>query len=233
MRKIKDAEDTKVYSINLSFRDADNWYNWAELNESINPTYTENLKTFLDKEKAEDFYNSFNENSEGEGAVEITLYESDSFDLNEFLMENDYESVNDILDNDGSVLDYAVEQLDMITDLYYKDLDYKIIEGGSNNEISPDAVVVVWQWHRYIGYARTLKRISYAYQEDIESERDLITGNSESTSGYNYSVIVDNADGYTDDELYQVIMEEMGDSNWKWNNDYEPYVAEFCGIDED
>lgn len=232
MRRVKDDADTKVYSVHYSFRDADNWYNWSELNESTNPTYTENLKTFLDKESAEAFYDSYNENDEGEGAVEITLFESDLFDLNEFLLENDYESVDDILDNDGSVLDYAVEQISNFTELYYSDLNSKTIEGGDYNDISPDAVVVVWQWHRYIGYARTFKRIAYASQEGIETEKDLITGNSESTMGDNYSVIVDNADGYTDDELYQVIMEEMGDSSWKWNNNYERYVSEFCGIND-
>lgn len=219
-------ETKTIYTVFKSFRDADNAYSWNELNDSCNPTYSEVLKSFDDLEKAKVFFDTLNCNDEGEGEVEYTLFESSSdCDLDDAKKSVGYEDDEDIHEEDGSIFDNVIEYISK-SDLLYNDIDSKIFE-ERGKEISPNAVIAVWSWEKYVGYARNLHTIEYAKDMGIEDEAELSTGNKDMTFSKNLSVIIDDAEGMSEEKLYEAIMEELGNYEWKWNNNYDIIVSDF------
>lgn len=215
---------TKVYSIFYSFRDYDNAYKWNVLNESVNPTENGIIGAFFDKGKAQRMFDSINTNEFEEGEIEITLYESEDFDLHEFFKENGL-VISDCTDKKGQIKDYVLSLISDFTNLHYSNLNYKVIEYGE--EINPNAIIIEWEWVRHVGYARQLNNINYAYELGIETESDLITGNSDVTFRPNMSVLIDDASKYSPEELADVIWDELNSHDWRWNNDIDDLVNYF------
>lgn len=90
------------------------------------------------------------------------------------------------------------------------------------------AVVVEWNWEKYPGYCRNLTDIGIAGEGifySLKKEKDLITGNEESTWHRNYDVLLTKKEildtlgkCYTEDEVIDVIYDKLNDSYWKWND---------------
>lgn len=85
------------------------------------------------------------------------------------------------------------------------------------------AIIVRWSYEKYVGYCRNLKDIGiageYPFQE-FTTEKDLITGNEDSTFRDNYSVLltkdeVEDASGTS--ALREAAEEELQSVSWKWN----------------
>ena len=81
------------------------------------------------------------------------------------------------------------------------------------------AVVIKWQWNKYVGYSRNFVDIGIAGQypyHNILKEIDLITGDEDRVFSTNYSVLA------TKEELEEygedVLMRNMIEGDWRWNN---------------
>src|ERR1035437_6975911 len=80
-----------------------------------------------------------------------------------------------------------------------------------------DAIIVSWNWEKYIGYCRNftgLRRGTYK-----ETEHDLITGNEECTFRGNMSVLLtkEEVKDLSDEEILEACEKELDKESWKWN----------------
>jgi hypothetical protein len=112
---------------------------------------------------------------------------------------------------DKEIVDFLPSRLDFDT-VYYGDL----FEG----EDITGAIIVQWSYEKYAGYCRNLQDIGIAGQypfHELKTEKDLITGNEESTFRSNYSVLLtkDEVEGASD--IKEAIEEELMRGHWKWN----------------
>ena len=89
-------------------------------------------------------------------------------------------------------------------------------EEGKNIE---GAVVIKWQWNKYVGYSRNFVDVGIAGQypyHNILKEIDLITGDENRVFSTNYSVLA------TKEELKEygedILMRNMIEGDWRWNN---------------
>lgn len=95
-------------------------------------------------------------------------------------------------------------------------LEHVKTEEGKNIE---GAVVIKWQWNKYVNYSRNFVGVGIAGQypyNNILKEIDLITGNENTLYRTNYSVLA------TKEELEEygtdVLLRNMIERDWKWNN---------------
>lgn len=90
------------------------------------------------------------------------------------------------------------------------------------------AVVVEWNWEKYPGYSRNLTDIGIAGEGifySLKKEKDLITGNEESTWHKNYSLLLTKEEikefskiYEKQDSLKEILYEKLYDSGWQWND---------------
>lgn len=85
------------------------------------------------------------------------------------------------------------------------------------------AVIVRWSYEKYVGYARNLQDIGIAGEypfHEFTTEKDLITGNEDSTFRSNYSVLLSKDevdDASSTSALKEAVEEELQSGSWKWN----------------
>ena len=115
----------------------------------------------------------------------------------------EYSDAEDFYDENCSEFD--VEFLKLV-----KTEEGKSIEG---------AVVIKWQWNKYVGYSRNFVDVGIAGQypyHNILKEIDLITGDEDRVFSTNYSVLA------TKEELEEygedILMRNMIEGDWRWNN---------------
>ena len=103
-----------------------------------------------------------------------------------------------------------VEFDDIEFDEYVKTEEGKNIEG---------AVIIKWQWNKYVGYSRNFVGVGIAGQypyHNILKEIDLITGDEDRVFRTNYTVLV------TKEELEEhgtdILLRKMIEGDWRWDN---------------
>ena len=113
-------------------------------------------------------------------------------------------------DDVEEIFDEYFDMIDIEFDEYVKTEEGKNIEG---------AVVIKWQWNKYVGYSRNFVGVGIAGQypyHNILKEIDLITGDEDRVFRTNYSVLA------TKEELEEhgteVLLRKMIEGDWKWNN---------------
>lgn len=230
-KKIKDNMESvnKLYSINVSYWDDDHWYDWTVLNESVNPNYSEIEGIYIDEQSAmkafDDFVAKYNDD---EFVADVTLYESTDMsdewnDLVEYFKSID-ESIDEHIEN-GLLDKNYYDELDG-SYLLYNDLKSETIEPKHHNDdINEDAIIIEWEWQKYVGYARKFKRIGRAWEFGIKTKFDLTTGNSE-------RVFRSNLSDFPSDITSEELLDEVSD--WKWTNQgqLERDVYELLGDNE-
>ena len=85
------------------------------------------------------------------------------------------------------------------------------------------AIIVRWSYEKFVGYCRNLQDIGIAGEypfHEFKTEKDLITGNEDSTFRSNYSVLltrdeVEDTSGTS--ALREAVEEELQRGSWKWN----------------
>ncbi len=101
----------------------------------------------------------------------------------------------------------------------YKNSESDTIYAGSTNEGDEieGAIVVRWNWEKYIGYARNFEGLRYAYCDETDNSID--TGNLERTFRSNESVLLtaEEIDGLEGQDLLDRINEELSLTHYKWN----------------
>lgn len=95
-------------------------------------------------------------------------------------------------------------------------LEHVKTEEGKNIE---GAVVIKWQWDKYVGYSRNFVGVGIAGQypyHNILKEIDLITGDEDRVFRTNYSLLA------TKKELEEygedILLRKMIEGDWRWNN---------------
>lgn len=113
-------------------------------------------------------------------------------------------------DDIEEVFDEYFDMLDIEFDELVKTEEGKNIEG---------AVVIKWQWNKYVGYSRNFVGVGIAGQypyHNILKEIDLITGDEDRVFRTNYSILA------TKEELEEhgteVLLRKMIEGDWKWDN---------------
>ena len=129
--------------------------------------------------------------------------------------------MDNLSDIDFDVDDIELSDLDDYRTYYG---DYEEVYSGCTNEGDniKGAVLVAWNYEKYVGYARNLEYIGVAGEypfHDFETESDLYSGNEERTFHTNYSVVatLEDLDGLTTNEKQNLIEERLNESHWKWN----------------
>ena len=122
-----------------------------------------------------------------------------------------------------------------IVDFLPSRLDFDIVYDGDvfEGENITGAIIVRWSYEKYVGYCRNLQDIGiageYPFHEFI-TEKDLITGNEESTFRSNYSVLLTKDEVDSADNIKEAVEEELMRGHWKWNyfrnNPNSYYIAE-------
>ena len=96
--------------------------------------------------------------------------------------------------------------------------DETIYSGKTNEgEDLEGAVIVVWNWEKYVGYARNFERVRYG--ESGETDNSINTGNLERTFRGNQSVLLEakEIEGLEGEELLEAVNEALSAGNYKWN----------------
>jgi len=101
-------------------------------------------------------------------------------------------------------------------------LEFDTVFYGSSfeGEDITGAVIVRWSYEKYVGYCRNLQDIGIAGEypfHELKTEKDLITGNEESTFRSNYSVLLTKDEVDSADNIKEAVEEELQKSHWKWN----------------
>lgn len=188
----------KVYSLYCAYWSAGDWYQWTELNKSMNPTDAEILGVYLSESEAITAMNE--QKSDPDYTLDLCVYESydiDEEDIKEYLRENDLtlEDIHKLT---------VEEWTDIATrnELMRFDIDCRIIEQDSQ-ELYGDEIIISWEYYRYVGYARKFHDIYTAQDLGFEKETDLATGNEDSTFRKNFSILLTHEEvkGLTEKEL--------------------------------
>jgi len=217
----------KVWTLCKTEWDSDDWYNWSVCNKSMNPTSFESVGVFASKEEALKAFDEFTDYDDTNYTTELTLWESQEQyrdELEEYLTDKGIEWE----DVDEKILsDYVCS----VSDSLYNDIENKFIEQKTES-LNDDDIIIAWEWQRYVGYCRKFIGIFRAKEKGFTNEIDLATGNEECVFRENLSVLLTskNVEGLTDQELFQRIMEELGNGTWKWNNSYTWQIEVFCNI---
>lgn len=174
-------------------------YRWEE---SCNPII-EDQETFLSEDLAKEYLKNLSLSIGFRGIVsrvEISLEE---------LLESEF-------NEDGCV------DLDMLS---YKTLSHfeatEIFDNGEfDGDSIVDSIIISWSWEKHVGYCRNLMDIGIAgegFFGKFLTEKDLITGNEESTFSRNYSVLLTKQEVEEADDIQEAINDALNQGNWKWN----------------
>ena len=109
-----------------------------------------------------------------------------------------------------------------IADFLPSRCDFETVFEGSvfEGEDITGAVIVRWSYEKYVGYCRNLQDIGIAGEypfHEFVTEKDLITGNEESTFRSNYSVLLTKDEVDSADNIKEAVEEELQRGHWKWN----------------
>lgn len=132
------------------------------------------------------------------------------------LLPDDVEDMNDFIDNYLTNPHYNSELKEEICN--HPD-DEDCIEGANYDfDKSLDgAILIVWSWHRYTGYARKCEEIRYAYYK--ETEEVLTKQDRTFVSQVDVLLTAEEVEECKDDEeLKERLMERCFDGTWKWTN---------------
>ena len=155
------------------------------------------IKYFYNVEHARNYYNELlNTININKTPIEVCLYESEIY-------------ADDILE---------ITSHDEIMELF-EDTDFEVLE---SKQLFPDyksiegAIIVEWEWHKYVGYARNFKALEIGAHN--ETEEDLITGNEDYVFRTCKSLLMSSEEtkNKTDDELRGMLEDELFGKDWKW-----------------
>lgn len=109
-----------------------------------------------------------------------------------------------------------------IADFLPSRLDWETVHRGDlfEGEDITGAIIVRWSYEKYVGYCRNLQDIGIAGEypfHEFVTEKDLITGNEESTFRSNYSVLLTKDEVDSADNIKEAVEEELQKGHWKWN----------------
>ena len=170
-------------------------YRWEE---TADPE-TEDEKYFFFLEEAMEYLETISLNIGFQGQIDRI-----DFEYTDFNWEIPFRT-------DREIADFLPSRCDFDT-VYYGDYN----EG----EDITGAIIVRWSYEKYVGYCRNLQDIGIAGEypfHEFVTEKDLITGNEESTFRSNYSILLTKEEVDSADNIKEAVEEELQRGHWKWN----------------
>jgi hypothetical protein len=128
-------------------------------------------------------------------------------------IEFEYTDFNTSFDfgSEGDIEDF-IPNFDNCNAFYYG--------GVFEGEDITGAIVVQWSYEKHVGYCRNLQDIGIAGEypfHELKTEKDLITGNEESTFRINFSVLLTKDEVEDASNIKEAVEEELMKGHWKWN----------------
>lgn len=168
------------------------------LQETADPE-TDDEKYFFTLEEAKEHLETVNMNVGFQGIVD--KFEFEYVNFNE---EFDFGSYGDIED---FIPSNTYPETEYLGDLY---------EG----EDVIGSIIVQWSYEKHVGYCRNLQDIGIAGEypfHELKTEKDLITGNEESTFRSNYSVLLTKDELCIAENKREAVEAELQRGHWKWS----------------
>lgn len=197
----------KLYALSISVWDADDYLN----DRNTNPRTTDRY-LFKTEEEAKQF------------AMENTYADADDYndcwlcsadiDNEEILDLTLFDTIEEFADNmSGNLHEEEIAQWVFDEDR----IGGNMVECNNYDfDKSLDgAILVVWAWHRYVGYAREIRELRYAYYR--ETERVLTKRDATFVSQVDVVMTAEEVEK-TEDLESDLIDKLLVDSNWKWTN---------------
>lgn len=131
-------------------------------------------------------------------------------------LSDDIEDMNDFIENYLTNPHYNRELKEEIRN--YSDDEYFVESANYDFDKSLDgAILIVWSWQRYTGYARKCEEIRYAYYK--ETEEVLTKQDKTFVSQVDILLTAEEVNECeNDEELKERLLERSFDGTWKWTN---------------
>lgn len=213
-----------LFALRLAIWDMATYIGWRDNNESSNPQCVTDL-LFNSEEEAEKY--AENLYNDAEIYNEATLYslsltDEEILEVSEFDEFEDFEdAMREAYGNDPMGIDFHKS--------WYSDrketLAEYIVDNGeeyltpvdcANYDIDKSiegSIVVVWQWHRYVGYARKFVELRYAY--DRETEANLTK--DDTVCGDKIDIVMTKEEIESCEDLESALTDKLI-ADWKWTN---------------
>ena len=213
-----------LYALNVCNWDANDYFEFVNADRSCNPAQTAML-LFPDRESAEKYATTIDCDSDSYNECFLHCGELEEKDI---LAMTGYETMGDFdlalndtylsdptrktygYDEKEQVAQYIVDVLDGMgesIDCANYDFD-KTLEG---------AILVVWSWHKYIGYARKCLDVRYGLYG--ETEEFLTKADKTFVPQVDVVMTKEEAEAYQGADLEEVLREKLlADKEWKWTN---------------
>lgn len=191
------------------------WNSDDYLNDRNTSPKRMDLYLFLNREDAE--YKAENLECDFDIYNDCTIFKKNMTEeeIMSFLSD-DFEDINDFIENHLTNPHYNSELKKEIRE--HPDDEDCIEAANYDFDKSLDgAILIVWSWHRYIGYARNCKEIRYTYYR--ETEQILTKQDRTFVSQVDVLLTAEEVmECKSDEELKERLMEICFDGTWKWTN---------------
>lgn len=170
-------------------------YRWEE---TCDPE-TEDEKYFFTEAEAMKYLETINLNIGFQPIIDKIDFEYKVFNEIEFGFE-------------GDIVDFLPSYIGNIETIFLGD--------EKEGEGITGAVIIEWSYEKHVGYCRNLKNIGIAGEypfHEFKTEKDLITGNENSTFSSNYSVLLTKDEVEGASNIKEAVEEELQNGSWKWN----------------
>ena len=195
--------------------------NWDETarDTSSNPNYTERITGFFtDREEA---WNAIEEKA---NEHEASFGEYDEFDLYKAEVSTD-----DIKDIDWEELEeFDDEKLfELVDEGNCTEWDDIVSEESYSYQSVEGALLIVWNWERYIGYARNINEIRYGMYG--ETEETCCHEDKVFRPQVDVLCTAEELDGLSPEQERELVEERLQEDyrDWRWTRQAESYIRHY------
>lgn len=226
----------QLFALRLAIWDMATYIGFRDYNESSNPGYCECILFATEDEAKEYAAKLYSDDSIYNDATlhQMQMDDKDILDISGFESIGDFEDAMKAglyppekrywwgikkpygYDERVAIAKHIVENGEELYEVDCPNYDIdKSIEGS---------IVVVWQWHRYVGYARKFVELRYAY--DGETEANLTK--DDTVCGNKIDIIMTKEEVESCEDLESELTDKLI-ADWKWTNtgDVERAIDDF------
>ncbi len=218
----------QLFALRLAIWNMATFIGWRDYNESSSPSSCEFL-LFKSEDEAKEYASKLYFDSDIYN--DVTLHTMSLTDK-EIVELSGLESIGDFEDAMKAGL-YPPEKSSWWSDTKPYGYDERvaiakhIVENGEelyevdcpNYDIDKSiegSIIVIWEWHRYVGYARNFVELRYAYDGETEA---LLT-KEDSTSGNKVDIVLTKEEAENCEDLENELIDRLlADDAWKWTRE--------------
>jgi hypothetical protein len=124
----------------------------------------------------------------------------------------DYDEIQDAVLDEDFELNELIEKYKI-----YANHEEVYIAESNEGETIEGAIIIIWSWEKYIGYARNFKGLRHGRYKEVEND---IFSNQDSTMKTYENVLlpVTEISEMNSEEIILAVENEMNSAFWKWNH---------------